>query len=125
MRAMRAERFSGYEALKLVDLQNPAVSDGRVLLRMTAPGVTPLDHTILSGTFPHQLKAPLVLGNEGAGVVEKGGGTDFPVGSRVMFFGTYGAFEDGTYSEWVAVRKEDLCLVPDNVDDGSAARIPV
>src|ERR1700691_142648 len=125
MRAMRAEQFSGYEALKLVELPKPAVSDGRVLLRMTAAGVTPLDHTILSGTFPHHLKAPLVLGNEGAGVVEVGGGTDFPVGSRVMFWGTYGAFEDGTYSEWVAVRKEDLCLIPDNIDDVSAAGIPV
>ena len=125
MRAMRAETFSGYEALKLVELPKPTVSDGRVLLRMTAAGVTPLDHTILSGTFPHQLKAPLVLGNEGAGVVEEGGGTDYPVGSRVMFWGTYGAFEDGTYSEWVAVRKEDLCLIPDNIDDVSAAGIPV
>src|SRR6267154_4425836 len=125
MRAMRAEEFSGYGGLKLVELPKPKVSDGKVLLRMTAAGVTPLDHTILSGTFPHHLKAPLVLGNEGAGVVEKGGGADFPVGSRVMFFGAYGAFEDGTYSEWVAVRKQDLCLIPDGVDDVSAAGIPV
>src|SRR5712671_4317647 len=124
MRAMRAEKFSGYEGLKLVDLPKPAVSDGKVLLRMTAAGVTPLDHTILSGQF-HVAKAPLVLGNEGAGVVEEGGGTDFPAGSRVMFFGAYGAFENGTYSEWVAVRKKDLCLIPDNVDDVSAAGIPV
>ena len=72
MRAMRAETFSGYEALKLVELPKPAASDGRVLLRMTAAGVTPLDHTILSGKFPHHLKAPLILGNEGAGVVEEG-----------------------------------------------------
>src|SRR5882762_5441364 len=125
MRAMRVENFTGYEALKLVDLPKPVVPDGKVLVRMTAAGVTPLDHTILSGNFPHHLKAPLVLGNEGAGVVEEGGGTGFPVGSRVMFFGTYGAFEDGTYSEWVAVQKKDLCLIPDNVDDVSAAGIPV
>src|SRR5713101_8368098 len=124
MRAMRAEEFSGYEGLKLVELPKPAVSDGKVLLRMTAAGVTPLDHTILSGQYP-PAKAPLVLGNEGAGVVEQGGGTDFAVGSRVMFFGAYGAFEDGTYSEWVAVRKEDLCLIPDNINDVSAAGIPV
>src|ERR1700728_324772 len=124
MRAMRAEQFNGYEALKLVDLPKPAVADGRVLLRMRAAGVTPLDYTILSGKFHHS-KAPLVLGNEGAGVVEEGGGTEFPVGSRVMFFGPYGAFEDGTYSEWVAVRKEDLCLIPDNIDNVSAAGIPV
>ena len=124
MRAMRAEKFSGYEGLKLVDLPKPTVSDGKVLLRMTAVGVTPLDHTILSGQFPFA-KAPLVLGNEGAGVVEEGGGTDFPVGSRVMFTGPYGVFEDGAYSEWLAVRKENLCLIPEGVDDVSAAGIPV
>src|SRR6195256_1835836 len=124
MHAMRSEIFSGYEGLKLVDLPKPAVSDGKGLLRMTAAGVPPLDHTILSGQLP-LAKAPLVLGNEGAGVVEEGGGTDFPVGSRVMFWGVYGAFEDGTYREWIAVRKEDLCLIPDNIDDVNAAGIPV
>jgi len=124
MRAMRAEQFSGYEALKLVELPRPTASDGRVLLRITAAGVTPLDYTILSGKF-HTTKVPLVLGNEGAGVVEEGGGADFPVGSRVMFWGAYGAFEDGAYSEWIAVRKEDLCLIPDGVDNVSAAGIPV
>src|SRR6476469_8271672 len=124
MRAMRAETFSGYEGLKLIELAKPAITDGKVLVRITAAGVTPLDHTILSGKF-HGSKPPLVLGNEGAGVVEDGRGTDFPVGSRVMFFGAYGAFEDGTYREWVFVRKEDLCLIPDNVDDVSAAGIPV
>src|SRR6201991_1315634 len=124
MRAMRAEQFRGYEALKLVDLPKPAVTNGKVMVRITAAGVTPLDHTILFGKF-HGSKAPLVLGNEGAGVVEEGGGTDFPVGSRVMFFGPYGAFEDGAYREWIAVRKQDLCLIPDNIDDVSAAGIPV
>jgi NADPH:quinone reductase len=91
MHAMRAEKFSGYEGLKLVDLPKPTVSDGKVLLRMTAAGVTPLEHTILSGQFP-LAKAPLVPGSEGAGVVEEGGGTDFPVGSRVMFTGPYGVW---------------------------------
>ena len=51
MRAMRAETFTGYKALKLVDLPKPAVTDGRVLVRITAAGVTPLDYTILSGKF--------------------------------------------------------------------------
>jgi len=124
MRAMRAEQFNGYEGLKLVDLPEPAVTEGKVLVRITAAGVTPLDYTILSGKF-HGSKPPLVLGNEGAGVVEQGGGADFPAGSRVMFFGAYGVLEDGTYSEWVAVQKEDLCLIPDNVGDVEAAGIPV
>ena len=42
-----------------------------------------------------------------------------------MFTGPYGVFEDGAYSEWLAVRKESLCLIPEGVDDVSAAGIPV
>ena len=49
MRAMRAEGFRGYEDLKLADIRPPAVLAGRVLVKITAAGVTPLDHTILSG----------------------------------------------------------------------------
>jgi NADPH:quinone reductase len=124
MRAMRAEQFKGYKGLKLVDIPKPAVSDRKVLVRVTGAGVTPLDHTILSGQY-HLAKAPLVLGNEGAGVVEEGDGTNFPVGSRVMFTGPYGVFEDGTYSEWLAVGKENLCLLPEGIDDVNAAGIPV
>jgi NADPH2:quinone reductase len=110
--------------LELVELPKPEVSDGKVLVRMTAAGVTPLDHTILSGQY-YKAKAPLVLGNEGAGVVVEGGGTEFPAGSRVMFTGMYGVSEDGTYSEYVAARKQHLCLIPDGIDDVIAAGIPV
>jgi len=76
MRAMRAEGFSGYEDLKLVDIPKPAVSDGRVLVRITGGRGHALEDTILSGGYP-RAKAPLVLGGEGAGVVEEGGGTAF------------------------------------------------
>jgi NADPH2:quinone reductase len=124
MRAMRAEGFRGYGDLKLVDIPKPRVSEGRVLVRITAAGVTPLEHTILSGGYP-RAKAPLVLGSEGAGVVEDANDSDFPVGVRVMFTGPYGVSEDGTYSEYLAVRKEQLSLIPANIDDVSAAGLPV
>jgi NADPH:quinone reductase len=124
MRAMRADTFGDRAGLTLVDLPKPTVSDGKVLVRMTAAGVTPLDHTILSGQFP-RVKPPLVLGSEGAGIVEEGGGADFPNGSRVMFTGSYGVSEDGTYGEWLAVRKENLGLIPAGLDDVSAAGIPI
>jgi NADPH2:quinone reductase len=42
-----------------------------------------------------------------------------------MFTGPYGVSENGAYSEWLVVRKENLCLIPDNIDDVSAAGIPV
>ncbi len=107
-----------------MDIPKPSVSDGRVVIRITAAGVTPLEHTILSGGYP-RAKAPLVLGGEGAGVVEEGGGTAFSAGSRVMFTGPYGVSENGTSSEWLAVRNENLCLIPENIGDVSAAGVPV
>jgi NADPH2:quinone reductase len=42
-----------------------------------------------------------------------------------MFTGPYGVSENGTYSEWLAVRKENLCLIPDNIEALSAAGVPV
>jgi NADPH2:quinone reductase len=81
---MRAEGFRCYQDLKLVDIPRPKGSEGRVLVRITAAGVSPLDHTILSGQLP-QAKAPLVLGTEGAGVVEDSNGSEFSVGARNVY----------------------------------------
>src|SRR5258708_10643595 len=124
MRAMRAESFTGYGALKLMEVPSARLTAGRILVRIKAAGVTPLDHTILSGGYP-RATPPLILGNEGAGVVEAPGDSSFPAGARVMFFGPYGVSEDGTYSESIAVRRDDLCLIPDNIDDATAGGMPV
>ena len=124
MRAMRSESFTGYGGLRLVEVPRPTLVDGRVLVRLTAAGVTPLDHTILSGGYP-RATAPLVLGNEGAGVVDDPGDSAFSVGTRVMFTGPYGVLESGTYGEWIAVRGEDLCPIPDKIDDATAGGMPV
>ena len=61
MRAIEAKTFSGYGGLRQTDLPKPQPASDRVLVHVTAAGVTPLDHTILSGGHP-RAKAPLVLG---------------------------------------------------------------
>ena len=124
MRAIEAETFSGYGGLRRTELPKPQPAKDRVLVRVTAAGVTPLDHTILSGGHP-RAKAPLVLGNEGAGVVEEAGESGFAVGSRVMFTGPYGVAENGAWQDWLQVRPEHLALVPDAIDDAVAASLPV
>jgi NADPH2:quinone reductase len=124
MRAMQAETFSGFGGLRQVELPKPRRAENRVLVHITAAGVTPLDHTILSGGHP-RAKAPLVLGNEGTGVVEDAGASDLAVGSRVMFTGPYGVGENGAWQDWLLVRPEHLALVPDAIDDVVAASLPV
>ncbi|PYM83137.1 MAG: oxidoreductase [Candidatus Rokuibacteriota bacterium] len=81
-----------------------------MLVRMMAAGVSPLDHTILSGGYP-RATAPLILGNEGAGVVEDPGDSSFSAGARIMFCGPYGVSEDGTYAEWIV--QKALPLMPE------------
>jgi NADPH2:quinone reductase len=124
MRAIEANTFSGYGGLRQVELPKPQPAKDRVLVRVTAAGVTPLDYTVLSGGHP-RAKAPLVLGNEGAGVIEDAGDSAFAVGSRVMFTGPYGVSETGAWQEWLPVKPEHLALVPDAIDDVVAASVPV
>ena len=124
MRAIEAKTFSGYGGLQQIELPKPQPAKNRVLVRMTAAGVTPLDHTILTGGHP-RAKAPLVLGNEGVGVIEEAGDSGLRVGTRVMFTGPYGVRENGTWQDWLLTRPEDLALVPDAIEDTVAASLPV
>ena len=124
MRAIEAKTFSGHGGLRQTDLPKPQPAADRVLVRVTAAGVTPLDHTILSGGHP-RARAPLVLGNEGAGIIEDAGEFGLAVASRVMFTGPYGVAENGAWQEWLLVRPEHLALVPEAIDDVVAASLPV
>jgi len=124
MRAIEAETLSGYAGLRQVELPKPQRTKDKALVHITAAGVTSLDHTILAGGHP-RAKAPLVLGNEGAGVIEDAGASDLEVGSRVMFTGPYGVGENGAWQDWLLVRPEHLALVPDAIDDVVAASLPV
>jgi NADPH:quinone reductase-like Zn-dependent oxidoreductase len=124
MRVIEAETFSGYGGLRQIELLKPEPVKDRVLVRVTAAGVTPLEYTVLSGGHP-RAKAPLVLGNEGAGVIEDAGDSGLAVGSRVMFTGPYGVRENGAWQEWLLVRPDELALVPDAIDDVFAASLPV
>src|SRR5271156_5376066 len=124
MRAIQAETFSGYGGLRQIEIPKPQPAKDRVLVRVTAAGVTPLEYTVLSGGHP-RAKPPLVLGNEGASVIEDAGDSGLVVGSRVMFTGPYGVGENGAWQEWLLVRPEHLAHVPDAIEDIVAASLPV
>jgi NADPH:quinone reductase len=124
MRAIEAKTFSGYVGLQQIELPKPQSAKDKVLVRITAAGVTPLDHTILTGGHP-RAKPPLVLGDEGVGVIEDAGDSGFAVGTRGMFTGPYGVRENGMWQEWLLTRPQDLALVPDPIEDAVAASLPV
>jgi len=75
------------------------------LVRMTAAGVTPLEYTVLSGGRP-RAKAPLVLGNEGAGVIEAVASPSLRWGSRVSSRDATALLRNGAWQEWLLMRPE-------------------
>lgn len=116
MRVIEAFEFTGYSGLRLVERENLAPSRDLVTVRLTAAGVNPLDHTVLSGGHP-RAKPPAVFGNEGAGVVTHSGPSSLPAGARVMFTAPFG---NGSWQEYVQIKAEELQPIPDGVDDVTA-----
>jgi S-(hydroxymethyl)glutathione dehydrogenase/alcohol dehydrogenase len=87
---MRAAIFTSVEAgltVESVEMLDPGPAD--VIVRLGASGVCHSDLSVLNGTVPYP--APVVLGHEGAGIVEwTGKGVSrVKVGDRVIAsFGT-------------------------------------
>ena len=81
---MKAAVVRSVNDLVIDDLDVPEPAAGEVLVRMVASGVCHTDLSLLQGRFPVSL--PMVLGHEGAGVVEQlgPGVTEVELGDSVV-----------------------------------------
>jgi NADPH:quinone reductase len=99
---MRAAVLSSVDgAFELLELPDPAVEGGQVLVRVRAAGVNYADVLIRRGRYPQMPELPVVLGSEIAG--------ELADGTRVMAF-TSGA---GGYAELAAVERTHIVPLPD------------
>ena len=127
---MRAITVTEYGATPAIaEMPTPRPGRGQVLLKMRAAGMNPMDRTLASGDWrPMPATFPMVLGADGAGVVEKlGEGTSrFSVGDDLfgqLLIAPLGSA--GTYAEYVAVTEDaPLARVPTGLDDVVAASLP-
>jgi NADPH:quinone reductase len=127
MRAVTVSRFG--ESPVVTEVTTPSAGPGQVLIKLFAAGVNPMDAKLASGEWrPAPAVFPMVLGVDGAGVVQAvgDGTTRFFPGDDVfgqLFIPPIGA--SGTYAEYVAVTEEaPLARVPDGVDLAVAAAVP-
>ena len=126
MKAIQAVDHGSYEALRLVDIPRPQPRSGQALIRITSAGVTPLDRYVLVGALPTAKPPPMVLGNEGAGVVVEDPTNRFVAGDRVLFFaGPGGVTQDGTWAEYALVPAGNLAHLPNDVSDEVAGGLPI
>ena len=127
---MRAITVTEYGATPAIaEMPTPEPGPGQVLLKMRAAGMNPMDRTLASGDWrPMPATFPMVLGADGAGVIEKlGEGTSrFSVGDDLLYqllIAPLGSA--GTYAEYVAVTEDaPLARVPSGLDDVVAAALP-
>jgi NADPH2:quinone reductase len=116
MKAVFVEQTGGPENLKYADIPKPAPAAGQALVKIAASGVNFIDTYFRSGLYP--APPPIVLGSEGAGVVEAVGPdvTSVRAGDRVAY-----AMARGSYAEYAVVPAAQLVKIPDSVDFQTAA----
>jgi NADPH2:quinone reductase len=119
MKAIAIDTNGGPDVLELHELSQPVCKSGEALVRLEAAGVNFIDVYFRSGVYKAP-QFPLILGQEGAGIVESVA-SDVSVvapGDRVAYAGVM-----GSYAEFAAVPAARLVRVPDGVSSQDAAAI--
>lgn len=127
MKAIAVDKLGGTPAL--MDLPEPTVRPGAILVKVAAAGMNPFDWKmtdgILDGKMPHQF--PLIMGVDGAGIVEKAGEgvTRFKTGDKIYGQFIHAPIGEGSYAQY-AIIPEDAAIThaPINISLEEAAAVP-
>jgi NADPH:quinone reductase len=118
MKAVFVEQPGGLEKLKYADISKPSPGPGQALVKLAASGVNFVDIYFREGVYP--VPPPIVLGSEGAGIVESVAPDvkNVAPGDRVAY-----AMPRGSYAEYQAVPAWQLVKIPASVDFETAAAV--
>jgi len=114
--------FSGIDALKLVEVDDPSPKPGEVVVKVTAVGLNFFDTLVLRNKYQFTPQLPAAPGGEIAGIVEALGEdvSDLAIGQRVMaHVGGNGC------QERLAVDAARVIPIPDGVSDDVAGGVSV
>ena len=127
MKAFVVSKYGKANSVEAVELPEPELGDGDVLVEVHAASVNPLDLKIRNGELKPLLpyKLPLVLGNDLAGVVIKAGKNvrRFKPGDEV--FARPDQDRIGAFAELIAISENDVAKKPDRLDMEQAASVPL
>src|SRR5258705_12652462 len=129
MKAIALDRFGGLETMKLQMLPVPEVGPDEVLIHVEWAGVGKWDPFEREGGFAKAFgiepKFPYVIGSDGAGTVAAvGNGVErINPGDRVYAFGLVNP-KGGFYSEYAAVKADDVSRIPGKLTTQQAGAMP-
>lgn len=118
VQAITVHETGGPDVLTWEKVEVGEPGPGEVRIRHTAIGLNFIDTYFRSGLYPAPNGLPFIPGNEGAGVVLTVGEgvTHVKPGDRVAYAGTLGA-----YAQERLIPGGNLVVIPDGVDDKTAA----
>ncbi|MBM4126560.1 MAG: zinc-binding dehydrogenase [Nitrospira sp.] len=149
MKAVVFREHGGPEQLVYVDVPNPVIGPGEVLIRVKACALNHLDIWIRQGNPSYPIPLPHISGSDIAGVVEEVGGQveGVTVGDRVVVspgvscwrcefclagrdnlcqsYSLIGAKLHGGYAEYVRVPFRNVLPMPENLSFEQAAAFPL
>lgn len=116
--AVRVHETGGPDVLTWEEVEIGEPGAGEVRIRHTAIGLNFIDTYFRSGLYPAPNGLPFIPGNEGAGVVLAVGEgvSHVKPGDRVAYVGPL-----GSYAQERLVPGDRLVVIPDGVDDKTAA----
>ncbi len=143
MTVMKAGLYISAQQVMVGQIDIPNLQPGEALIKVSFAGICGTDMMVYSGKHP-RAKAPLVMGHEFSGVIERiNGESGFAVGSRVVIEPTLscgrceaclagethvcktlkliGIDKHGGFTEYVAVPVDRLHLIPGGLSDAHAA----
>lgn len=127
MKAAYIRGYGGSDKVEIGDVDRPVASPGQVLIKMKAASVNPIDWKTVKGDLKALFKPPfpLLLGSDGAGIVEQVGTgvSRFKVGDEVFF--RCHKTDTGTFAQYFAVSADLVALKPKNMSFEQAASIPL
>jgi len=128
MEALALSSFD--EPPALIEVPDPIVQAGEVLVRVAAASLNPYDAFVASGAAQGYMayEFPAVLGGDLAGTVEAlGDGVDgFGVGDRVFgMMGRKPSVHDGTFGGFAVPQAAAIAPTPDRVSDTDASTLGV
>ncbi len=100
----------------------PTPSAGEVIVKMRAAPINPADLNQIEGKYPVRAQLPATPGFEGAGIVAEVGSnvTNVAVGALVIL-----PHNVGTWRDAVAVKADELAVVPAGIEPVQAAMLKI
>lgn len=142
MKAVVLRELGGPNKLQIEDVNVPKPKENEVLIRVKYAALNRRDVFITYGLYPG-MTLPVILGSDGAGVVEEIGEnvTNVKVGDEVLinpslYWGNHRAYHspehrilgmpsDGTFAEFVVVPEENVHKKPKHLSFEEAAALPL